>query len=104
MSAIDNAVLLMNSSNLMSKLKAVSVYVARSVVVESNTVPNHDKRLQLAQTVVLNPAQHNVLLLNIIACDPDVCGPTGDANQITDALLIQKVSDIWTPLANMLHQ
>jgi hypothetical protein len=41
MTAIDNAVSLMNSPVMLDKIRAVSVYVAKQVVVESGTVPNH---------------------------------------------------------------
>ena len=102
MGAVDNAVKLMNDSILLSKVRAVSVYVARQVVVESGTTANHAKRLQLATAVVWNPQQYNVLMMNIIACDPDICTATDDANAIADNVLIQKVSELWTPVATML--
>jgi hypothetical protein len=102
MTAIDNAVSLMNSPVMLDKIRAVSVYVAKQVVVESGTVPNHSKRLQLATAVVWNPLQHNVLLQNIVSCDPDICTTTGDASTIPDNLLIQKVTELWTPVATML--
>jgi len=102
MSAIDNAVDLMNSGVLLNKVKAVSVYVARQVVVEAANTPSHSTRMKMAEAVVWNPMQYNALLQNIVACDPDICGPTGDADNIADTLLIDKVSSIWTPVSNML--
>ena len=102
MSAIDNAVKLMNDEILMSKVKAVSVYVAKQVVVEAGTVPNHAKRLQLATAVVWNPQQYNVLLMNIVACDPDICATADSGNEIPDNVLIQKVVDLCTPVSPML--
>lgn len=102
MTAVDNAVDLMSSGTLMAKVKAVSVYVARQVVIEAVATPNHAKRMQLAQAVIYNPMVHNTLLTNIIACDPDICGATGDATQLADGTLITKMTDLWTPVAQML--
>jgi hypothetical protein len=102
MSAIDNAVTLMNSTTLMNKIRAVSVYVARQVVIESSTAADHARRMQLAQAVIWNPQQYNTLLLNIVACDPDVCSATGDGAAVPDNVLIDKVTALWTPVATML--
>src|SRR6478736_6371240 len=102
MSAIDNAVSLMESVSLQNKVKATSVYVARNVVTEAGTVNEHTRRLKLATAVVWNPQQYNMLLLNIVACDPEVCSATGNGDAISDAVLIQKVTDLWTPVSVML--
>jgi hypothetical protein len=103
MTAIDNAVTLMTDAKLMAKLRAVSVYVARQVVVESGSTTEHAKRMMLAQAVIWNPVQNNVLFTNIVACDPEVCSGTANADSIPDATLIQKVTDLWTPVAQMLY-
>jgi hypothetical protein len=102
MSTIDNAVALMNSSDMLDKVKAVSVYEARVVIGEAGTVANHAKRMQLANAVAFNPMMYASLLQNIIACDPDICTTASTAAQVTDNALITKMDAIWTPVALML--
>jgi hypothetical protein len=103
MTAVDNAVALMNDDVLLKKIKAVEVYVARQVVIEAGTTPSHAVRLKMAQTAIYNPDQHAPQLANIVACDPDICQAYTSGSTIPDSVLIQKMSDLWTPVATMLY-
>jgi hypothetical protein len=103
MGAVSNAVALMADDSLLSMLKAVSVYVAREVIVEPSTTPSHDLRMRLAQQVIYNPSLYTTQFRDIIACDPDICSVAKSASEITDATLIEKMSEIWTPVSSMLY-
>ena len=103
MTTVDNAVALMSDPVLFDKVKAVSVFTARGVVIEAAATPNHAVRLGLAKVVIYDPNQHANRFQNIIACDDSVASAYTTGSAIPDNVLIQKMSDLWTPVAQMLN-
>jgi hypothetical protein len=103
MSAIDNAVALMADGAFLEKIKAVSVYQARNVVVEPVGTANHAVRMKLATDVIYNPQMYAVRFQNVLSCDDAICGPYSSSSAIPDSLLISKMAEVWTPLSNMMY-
>ena len=98
---LPNAVALMQNDEFRSWVMAASVYQARQVIIEPASTTDHTPRVSLANSVVMNPTQYLERFVNVIACDPGIASLGTTVQQITQPTLLQKMSDIWTPLSKV---
>lgn len=99
---LSNAVVLMKNEKFRDWIMAASVYQARVVITEGAAVTDHALRVQLAQTVVVNPDMHLAKFVNALACDPDIAGAGTDIEVFGQGPLLSKLAGIWTPMAKMI--
>jgi hypothetical protein len=100
---LPNAVSLMRSTEFRDWIMAASVYQARLVFLEPSSTADHDVRMKMARDVISSP---NILverLTAIIAADPDVCSIGDTPQAVGQPVILQKVSDVWTPVAKYLY-
>ena len=100
---LPNAVVLMHSQEFHDWCMAAGVYQARLVISEGGTVTNHAIRLKMAQDVIVTPALIANQLVSLIATDPSVNSLGSDVTTIGQAVILQKVADVWTDLAKLLY-
>ena len=100
---LPNAVALMRDSDFRDWVMAAAVYTARTVLAEPTATPDYSVRRQLAITILGNPSVIVERTVNIIAADPEVCSKGTTVTAVGQTLLIQKMADIWTPIAKLLY-
>lgn len=100
---LPNAVELMRDSTFRDWIIAAIGYTARQVIQESPSTPQYDARRRLAEPAVLDPAVFADRFVNVIATDPAVAAKGTTVQLVGQALVLQKVSDLWTPLATLIY-
>lgn len=96
-----NATVLMKDGDFRLWCLAASAYQARVVLTEDPSTPDHDVRMRLAKDVINNPEVIVDKVVNIIATDPQVAGQGSTVAAIGQPLMLNKIAEIWTPLAEV---
>lgn len=94
-----NATTLMKDTDFRDWVRAASVYVAREVISDPTPPGDQAVRLAFAKQIALNPDLHLNQLVNVIACDPEVAAKGNNVTAVTQATVIAKVQEVWSPLA-----
>lgn len=79
-------------------------YQARQVILNDTTGSNdYAVRRALANASIVDPAVHVDKFINVIATDPAVASKGTTVQQVTQATMLAKVAEVWTPLAKLLY-
>lgn len=101
---IKNAVKLMSDPDFNSWVTVGLVFQAKSVMTESASTDNHAARLALAEDVLVEPENQNIVrrMINVLAVDLDICSK-GTVDTIGQDLLLEKIDFYWDHIAEMVH-
>lgn len=104
MGALVNASTLLHDPVWEGIVTAAALYVAREVLAEPSSTENAEVRKALAMQTIASHQQTAAYLVILVGTDPDIALTFSSANIATvgDALVIGKVTDLWTPLARNL--
>lgn len=98
-----NAVALMEDETFRKWIKAAIVYQSRLVITEPDTTADHPIRVALASIAAPLPERYLDMFVNTIAADPTVAGAgTQVGTQITQTMILNKIEQVWTPVAKLL--
>lgn len=90
--------ILHNDTFLRGKLAMAILKIARQVISEDASVPDHDKRRLLALNIVQNPWGATPLFLAYVVSHPALTGNLTTAD-ITDAMLDAAITEVFTWVA-----
>lgn len=96
MGALANAAILIRNATFQDWCMASAAYQARQVIIEPETEPNHDARMSLATSVVANPINFRTRFTIYLATDPEVASKGSTPEAIGEAMVLDKVKNIWT--------
>ena len=99
MSKYQNALSLIRSNEFLDMIMVGMVFQAREVFIEPTNTPEHEARLRMAQAVFGNPSVASDRMKNVIASDPEIAALGGEASDIPEELLDEKIAGVWTPFA-----
>lgn len=103
MGALANAVALSEDATFRKWCVAAGAYQARLVILEPSTTPKHAVRHRLAVDVLVSPQILGDRLVAVVGTDPDVASKGGTTEAVGEALVLQKVGEAWTTLAELLY-
>lgn len=90
MGALANAATLIKDTTFQDWCMAAAAYQARLVVLESNNVPDHQLRFDLALSVVSFPENYRTRFTVYLATDPEVAVKGATAAAVTEATVLER--------------
>ena len=100
---LPNAVALRRDNDFRDWVIAAIGYQARLVLTEPANTVDYTPRRALAAAAILDPAAFADRFVNVIATDPAVAGKGDTVALVTQATLLSKVAEVWTPLAKLIY-
>ena len=101
MGKLQNAMGLRNDPQINSIIETAVAIVAREVIVEAASTPNHDVRLKLASEVAATPPSITALMTVAVTCEPGVATQFSTAASIPEDTVLNIVRQSWTTIANL---
>lgn len=103
MGALANAAALRKDATFNDWIETACAYVARLVLLEADTVSDHQTRARLAREVAVRPTMIAPIVLTAVATDPDVATKGATAALVGEQLVIDKVTAVWTTVAKLYY-
>lgn len=103
MAFIGNAARLATSDDFRNIVKACITITAVGVLAEEASTPAHPQRLFMAHQVLVNPGVHTERFVWLCATTPWIANLGGEVTEDHEEPTLQRVGDLWTPVATTLY-
>lgn len=103
MGALANAAALRKDVIFNDWIETACAYVARLVLLEADSVADHQMRMRLAREVAVRPNMISPIVLTAVATDPDVASKGATAAIVGEQLVIDKVQAVWTTVSKLYY-
>ena len=103
MGALANATVLRKDAEFRSWVETAIAYQARLALTESAATADHAIRERLARDAAVTPGIVLELMVTGVATDPAVANKGATAQLVTEAVVIDAVGALWTPIAKLTY-
>ena len=99
MGMLENATVLRKDQLLIDRVESAVALVAREVIIEAASTPNHATRDKKANDVAPSPAELVPLMMVAVACDPNTANQYSTAAAVPEATILAAVRTAWNAVA-----